>query len=255
MQPNARNLAILATALDWENQLDEAIKTALRAVDKDPLLAEAHAALAEVYADKNNWTRALEEAQAAVKLNANSAWVQRNYGYVLERQGRYREAITAYERAATLDPRMGFSYIGAGNSYLVLGEYENALAQFRKAVDANPDVPVGYDAFGHGSTLAGDPDRGISMLRKAIDIDPTFGPAYAHLGHAYYTQLNWEAAIENITKAIQLGTENEQYYYELGLAYANLKDCRNAVGWLEKALDLNPDSRPALDGLRQCSKG
>jgi tetratricopeptide (TPR) repeat protein len=253
--PTAMNLGILAMALDWSGRYDEAIKVALQAVDKDPLSAEAHAFLAEVYADKNNWERGLEEAQTAVKLNPNSAIVQRNLGYVLEHQGRYAEAIAAYEAAARLEPRLGYIYIGAGNSYLAQADYKSALVQFQKAVEANPDSPTGYDALGHGSTLAGDPDRAISMLRKAIEIDPAYGTAYAHLGHAYYTQLNWEAAIENITKAIELGVHKEQYYYELGLAHAYLKDCTDAVKWLQKALDLNPDSRPAQDGLKLCTKG
>ena len=63
------NLAILAMALDWSGEYDEAIKVALRATDADPLSAEAHAVLGEVYADRNNWSRALEEARQAEKLD------------------------------------------------------------------------------------------------------------------------------------------------------------------------------------------
>ena len=255
LNPSAYNLSMLAMAQDWNGQYDDAIKTALKAVDKDPLSAEAHAILAEVYADKNNWVRALEEAKTAAKLKPDSALVQRNLGYVLERQGRHEEAIAAYMQAARLAPKLGFSHIGAGNSYLARGDYEAALVQFQKAVEANPDSPVGYDALGHGSALAGDPDRAISVLRKAIDIDPTYGQAYAHLGRVYYTLLNWEAAIEHFDKAMALGVRNEEYFYEFGLSYAYLKDCGNAVKWLEKALDLNPNSKPALDGLKLCAKG
>lgn len=255
LNPSAYNQSLLAMAQDWNGQYDDAIKTALKAVDKDPLSATAHAVLAEVYADKNNWIRALEEAKTAAKLQPSSALVQRNLGYVLERQGRHEEAIVAYEQAAKLAPKLGFSYIGAGNSDLARGDYEGALAQFQKAVEANPDSPVGYDALGHGSALAGDPDRAISMLRKAIEIDPSYGQAYAHLGRVYYTLLNWEAAIEHFDKAMELGIRNEEYFYEFGLSYAYLKDCANAVKWLEKALDLNPNSKPAQDGLRLCAQG
>ena len=148
LNPNARNLSMLAMAQDWNNQVDEAIKTALRAVDKDPLSAEAHAVLAEVYADKNNWIRALEEARTAVKLKPDSPLVQRNLGYVLERQGRHEEALDAYERAAKLAPKLGFSHIGAGNTHVARGDYDSALAEFQKAIEANPDSPVGYDALG-----------------------------------------------------------------------------------------------------------
>ena len=175
INPSAMNLGILAMAQDWNNQIDDAIKTALKAVDKDPLLAEAHAFLAEVYADKNNWARALEEAQTAVKLNSKSAIAQRNLGYVLENQGRRQAAIEAYLKAAELEPKLGYIYMGIGSSYMAMGDSENALAYFQKAVEANPDIPTGYDAFGAAAGLTGDPDRALANLRKATEIDPTYG--------------------------------------------------------------------------------
>jgi tetratricopeptide (TPR) repeat protein len=76
--------------------------------------------------------------------------------------------------------------------------------------------------------------------------------AHAHLARLYYTQLNWEAAIENFNRAFELGLKNEEFFYEAGLAYAYLDDCDNAVKWLEKAIEINPESRPALDGIRRC---
>ena len=53
LNESAWNLAILAMALDWTGDYDEAIKVALKAVDVDRQSAEAHAALAEAYADNN----------------------------------------------------------------------------------------------------------------------------------------------------------------------------------------------------------
>ena len=138
VEESAGNLAILAMALDWDSQYDEAIKIALRAVDKDPLSAEAHAALGEVYADRNNWSRALEEGRQAEKLNPNSAFVQRSLGYILSMQGRYEEALDTYARAAELEPNLGYIYISAGNIYMVLNDYEKAIEQFQKAVVLRP---------------------------------------------------------------------------------------------------------------------
>jgi tetratricopeptide (TPR) repeat protein len=255
IKENAQNLSILAMALDWAGQYDEAIKTALQAVDNDPVSAEAHAITAEIYMDKNNWARALDEIETAVKLNPDSAVVQRNLGYVLDNQGRHKEALAAFVRAAVIAPKLGLIYTTAGNGYLALGDYDNAIIQYEKTVEATPDSPVGYDALGHASALAGDPDRGLSMLKKAIEIDPEYGPAYAHLGRLYYTQLNYESAIENFLKAFDLGVNNEEYFYELGLAYAYLDDCPSAVKWLEKALEVNPESAPAQQGIQRCAQG
>jgi tetratricopeptide (TPR) repeat protein len=254
IKSSAENYTILAMALDWAGRYDEAIKVALQAVDSDPLSAEAHAVMAEIYMDKANWARALDEIETALKLSPDNALVQRNLGYVLDNQGRHTEAIKAFARAAELSPKLGYIYTTAGNGYLALGEYDHAIAQYEKAVEATPDSPVGYDALGHASALAGDPDRGLAMLKKAIELDPEYGPAYAHLGRLYYTQLNYESAIENFLKSFDLGVRNEEYFYELGLAYAYLEDCPNAIKWLEAALEVNPDSAPAMEGIRRCTE-
>mgnify|MGYP001043944841 FL=1 len=252
VEPDAENLSILAMAQDWNSEFDEAIKTALKAVDADPLSAKAHATLAEVYADRNNWQRALEEARQAETLDPNNAYVIRNLGYVLSMQGRYEEALVEYARAAELEPKLGYIYISAGNIHMALNEYDSAIAQFQRAVEVNPDIPTGYDALGHASALNGDPDLGKATLNKAIDLDPEYAPAHAHLGRLYYTQLNWESSIESFTRAFELGLKNEEYFYQLGLAYSYLDDCTNGIKWFEKALELNPDSKPAQDGIRRC---
>ena len=252
LNESAANLSMLAMALDWNSEYEEAIKIALQALDKDPLSAEAHAITGEIYADRNNWTRALAEAEQAVKLEPNNALVQRSLGYVFSMQGRHEEALETYAHAAELAPNLGYIPISAGNIHLILNEYDDAIALFEQAVRANPDIPTGYDALGHTSALNGDPDRAISTLRKAIELDAEYAPAYAHLAGVYYTQLNWESAVEYFTKSFALGLKNEEFFYEAGLAYAYLDDCTNARVWLEKALDLNPDSRPAQDGLKRC---
>ena len=251
LKDSGMNLGVLAMALDWTEKYDEALEAGIKAIDKEPMLAEAHAFLAEVYADRNEW-RGYEEAQAAVKLDPNSPIAQRNLGYVLERQGRYKDAVEVYQKAAELAPNLGYIHVSAGNTYMAAGDFENALAEYQKAADANPDSPAGYDALGHGASVAGDPERGIDNLKKAIETDPTYGMAYAHLGSAYYTRLNYEKAIENFQKAVDLGVRSEQHFYQFGLAYIHIDDCQNGAAWLQKALEINPDSRPAQDGLQLC---
>jgi tetratricopeptide (TPR) repeat protein len=142
--------------------------------------------------------------------------------------------------------------MSAGNIHMASGRYEEAIAEFQKAVDANPDIAVGYDALGHASAMSGDPDRAISMLEKAIDLDEEYALAHAHLGRVYYTRLNWEEAVLSFDRAFELGLENEEFFYIAGLAHSYLDDCETGVKWLEKALEINPESRPAQDGIRRC---
>ncbi len=251
---SAMNLSILAMALDWNEKYEQAIQSALKAVDKDPMLPEAHAYLAEIYADRNNWLRALQESDQALKLQPNNSTVQRNRGYALEMQARYQEAIAAYDKAIELEPQLGYAYIGAGNCYRALNDFGNAIGYYRRAIAANPDSPVGYDALGSTAAMAGDFDLALSSLRRATEIDPMFALGHAHLGKLYYTRYNYEAAIESYKRAIDLGLDKEEHYYGLGLAYANLDMCKEALPWLNKALEVNQQSIPARDGLKACGR-
>ncbi len=253
---DARNLATLAMALDWNKQYDEALKTALDALDIDAALPEAHAYLAEIYMDKGIWALALEEAQAAVKLSENSVEAWRSLGYVLDQQGRRDEAVQAYDKAIALHPKLGYLYVGKGYVYLADGDYEKALAEFQRAVNVNPRSADGYDALGWGHMLSGASDRAVLTLEKAIEIDPEYKPAYGHLAVAYYARRNYEKAVELFEKAIAMNQATPEYYYELGLSYIykEPEDCTSAVPWLRKALEINPDNPQARQGLTYCAQ-
>ncbi|MGD2041962.1 MAG: hypothetical protein PVH11_14130 [Anaerolineae bacterium] len=85
---NAKTLAALCMALDWDAgadqaKLQEALTACLSAVDVDPSYAEAHAYLAEVYADLGQASKAVETAQLAVTLDDSSAFAHRDLGYAL----------------------------------------------------------------------------------------------------------------------------------------------------------------------------
>jgi hypothetical protein len=47
-----------------------------------------------------------------------------------------------------------------------------------------------------------------------------------------------------------------EYYYSLGLAYIYKKpeECDKARVWLLKSLEIDPETSPALEGLRLCQE-
>ncbi len=81
---SAEALAALCMALDWdagigeEAKIQEALSACLSATDLDPSYAEAHAYLAEVYADLGRRTDAVEEARLAVSLDDSSVFAHRD---------------------------------------------------------------------------------------------------------------------------------------------------------------------------------
>ena len=88
-------LAALCMALDWDAgvgdqaKLQEALSSCLSAADLNPAYAEAHAYLAEVYADLGKAGQAVELARLAVSLDDSSVFAHRDLGYALEKQRKY----------------------------------------------------------------------------------------------------------------------------------------------------------------------
>ncbi|MFY9557008.1 MAG: protein kinase, partial [Blastocatellia bacterium] len=78
--------------------------TALRAMELDDTLAEAHTALGAVYEYEWNWPEVERQYQRAIQLNPNYATAHHWYSAFLVSRRRFEDAIREARRAAELDP-------------------------------------------------------------------------------------------------------------------------------------------------------
>jgi tetratricopeptide (TPR) repeat protein len=254
---SAEALSALCMALDWDAEgdqavLQEALSACLSAADLNPGYAEAHAFLAEVYADLGNKGQAVELARLAVSLDDSSIFAHRDLGYALEKQRKYREAVVEYERASQLHPRLAQPYIDLGRIHMTYNRYQDALSAYEKATVVDPNSAHAFDQLGWAYYNTGDHRRAAVVFQKAIEADSTYVPAYGHLGLTYYVLRNYEDAIQMYERAFELGATKLEYYYELGLAYAYLDRCDEARPWLLKAIEMDPYAWPAWEGLDLC---
>jgi TolB-like protein/DNA-binding winged helix-turn-helix (wHTH) protein len=80
-------------------------EAALKSLEIDDTLAEAHTSLARIKAEYDwDWSGAEREFQRAMELNPRYATAHQWYGDVLATMGRPEEAVAHYERALELDP-------------------------------------------------------------------------------------------------------------------------------------------------------
>ena len=259
-------LATLALAYDRDGKYDAAIQAALAAVAKDGKNAEAHAYLAEAYADKQPLDpRAKASARLAVQLDDMSAYAHRNLGYILETEGDYREAAAEYLKAIALAPNLAALYLDLGRVYYVkLDRYEDAVAALRRAVDLDPLNPLAHTELGRCYHSRSDFRLAEASLQRATAVDPGYANAYAYLGWVYYFGLRqYDKAVPQLQKALELGRFSAgrmaEYSTELGWSLYFLNRCSEARPAFQKALDLlagQPDpniSTQARNGLSACA--
>jgi TolB-like protein/DNA-binding winged helix-turn-helix (wHTH) protein len=120
--------------------MPKARAAALRALEIDDRLPEAHAALALIVQNFDwDWQTAEKEFHRAIELNSNYATAHHWYAEHLMWRGRYDEALQESERARQLDP---LSLIIAADNGAILyfsRQYDRAIEKWRSVLEMDPD--------------------------------------------------------------------------------------------------------------------
>ena len=119
--------------------IPKARAAAMRALEFDEELAEAHASLAVIKA-QYDWDGpgAEREFKKAIELNPGYATAHQWYGILLHGHARFEEAIAELYRAQELDPLSLFVGVTAAWPLHYTGQYDKALKQLQKVLDLYP---------------------------------------------------------------------------------------------------------------------
>jgi TolB-like protein/DNA-binding winged helix-turn-helix (wHTH) protein/Flp pilus assembly protein TadD len=115
---------------------------ALKALQLDDTLAEAHTSLALITENYDyDWQNAEKEFKRAIQLDPGYATAHQWYAEYLAWQGRFEEALAESEKARQLDP---LSMIIAADHATILyyaRQYDRAVAQSRVVLNMDPSAP------------------------------------------------------------------------------------------------------------------
>ncbi len=127
---------------------------AIKALEIDPSLAEAHFALAfaAMYYDWD-WNLAEQEFRRGFELNPGYSLGRQWYASYLLFRGRYEESFAEQRRALELDPLSLIHQNRLGQLLYFARSYDQAIEQFRKSLEMDPNSYVAHytlaDAYKH----------------------------------------------------------------------------------------------------------
>src|SRR5207249_792227 len=129
---------------DPRDAMPKAKAAALKALELDEELAEAHTALGQVLALYEwNWKEAEKHFQRALELNPNYALAHLYYGQNLVEQGRL-EGIEEMKRAGQLDPLTPSTTVLLPLIYYNARRYDEANSQLRQIIEAYPKFVLAH---------------------------------------------------------------------------------------------------------------
>src|SRR5258705_3398008 len=143
-----------AMRLPPRDAMAKAKAAAMRALELDETLAEAHSSLGRVLASYDwDWTNAEKEYTRAIELNPRYAVAHQWYGGYLAVLGRSNEALAERKRAQELEPLSLIINAELGMAFYYARDYDQAIEQFPKTLALDPNFPAGrafvLGAYGH----------------------------------------------------------------------------------------------------------
>src|SRR5580700_2071862 len=127
---------MLAPAAEY---MPKAREAAVRALQTDDELPEAHVALALILENYDwDWNSAEKEYRRAIELNPNYATAHQWYAEFLTWRGRFDEALRESESARRLDPLSLIIATDRGAIFYFSRQYDRAVEQFQSVREMDP---------------------------------------------------------------------------------------------------------------------
>ena len=230
---------------------------AVKALELDDSLAEAHAALAAVRRDFDwDWVEAEKEFRRAFELNASYASAHQWCANLFNALGRREEALTEMKKAQELDPLSLIINADLGRTFYFARQYDQSLEQFRKTLDMDPNFALAHLWLGQVYEQRRTYEAAIVEFQKGISVFGGSSYALARLGHAYAVAGRRGEAQMVLNQLDELAKQKYVSPYDTAVIYAGLGEKDRAFAWLERAYEERSNSldflkvEPSLDPLR-----
>jgi len=220
-----------SSAIQQSEFMSKARAAAVRALEIDDNLAEAHTALALIVQNYDwDWQTSEKEFRRAIELNPNYATAHHWYAEHLAWQGRFEEALRESERARQLDP---LSLIIATDNGAILyysRQYDQAIARFGAVREMDPEFwRAGLVVFAYAQ-------KGMfaEALREVEAKNPKGPYEYGTLAYVYGRSGQMAQARLALEKLEDLNRSQALNPTVFIRAYIGMGDKDQAFAWLEK---------------------
>ncbi len=217
-----------------EQAFPTARKAALRALQLDDSLAEAHQALANVkFLYDWDFPAAEREFLRALELNPNSLNARADYADYLIAMGRSDESIAERRRNLEIDPLSRRPIWALATGYYWARRYDEAIAQSRHGIEMDPNHWSGHLGLGLALEQKHQFPEAISELKKAIETsnDKIW---VSFIAHDMALSGDRAGAEQIIAKLQRLSKRTYVSPWLFAMIYPDLGDKEKALTWLEK---------------------
>ena len=226
---------------DWvapEEAYPRAKSAAIRAIQLEPTLGEAHTSIGKVLCWYEWEFEGASNALAkAVEYNPNYAEAHFVYGSTLPAVGRLVEGIDEMRKALVLDPLSAHFSRWLGRFLLYAGRYEAAIEQSQKTLEIEPNYFQAYLDIGAAELARGRTEESLKAFRRGQSLSAAVRSYDAMIVRPLVVLGELEDATAIMARLEQQAKTEYLRAEVLAMGFAALGDLEKAFGCLQQALD------------------
>lgn len=212
----------------------KAREAALKALELDPTLADAHASLAfaRVHGEWK-WREAEEGIRHALELNPSAAWVRHTFAHFLLYENRGKESAEECNRALEYSPFDAGMVVCTAWHEAWAGEYDKALASIRRAFSIEAENKDAMLIVGWVYEQKGMFQEAVSAFEKS----PLSTLRTASMAHALALWGKRQPAERLLAQLLEDSHKQYVSAYDIAVVYNGLGDRDRAFEWLNNAYE------------------
>ena len=213
-------------------------QAALRALELDPNLGEAHVSLAIVVGLYDwDWARAESHYKKAIALNPGYVTAHHWYGLDhLALLGRFEEAYQHLTIAADLDPLEPILVEALAFLAMLRRDFDDAARRYERMTKDFPQFPRSWTGLGRANFCLGHYGKAIQMLEKGRQISGDLPSVMGALAQTYGCSGNLVKARRMLARLHEIARGQHVAASCLALAHLGLGQQEEALEWLERGV-------------------
>jgi TolB-like protein/tetratricopeptide (TPR) repeat protein len=231
---------------------------ALRAVEIDAELSEAHASLGQILVQFDwDWAGAEREFRRALELNPSNGVALHWRSHCYLAQGRFDESARDAVRALDTDPVSVMLNIHLGEHQHLARQYDLAIEQYRRALELSPNHPnarpllaLVYEAKGMYAEAIAELEAAEPFWAGTSRVRGPLGRVYGLAGRRAEARRVLQELIRDRAGPKYIAAD------DIAAVHIGLGETDHAFAWLRRACEeratalVNLKVDPAFDGLR-----
>jgi tetratricopeptide (TPR) repeat protein len=250
LAPNiTENRSALAGLHLAEGSYELAIEQAQAAIRLNGRNLQAATILGDAFLGKGDLTRAKQTFETISKALPKESYSRYRLGLIAQNEKNYAAALTYFEESLAANPHIIEPLTQIATIKVSQGKAKEARERVLRQLDSSPKNALIHNVLGKLWIQAKDAAQAEAAFKQAIELMPDLPVSYMNLGELYLATGKQEEAAKEYAAALAKNPRLVGAHMVLGMLHEQRKEYDKAKARYEEVLKLNPKFAPAANNL------